>query len=458
MLVGLSAAITIQLLYTYLRPARSSSSSPSSRQAQLLEEEHFTPLVEDIRDGVEDLIGNTPLLRIRSLSLAVGAEILGKCEFLNPGQSPKDRVALSIVRDFESRGILCPGRGDTVYEGTVGSTGISLALLCRGMGYRAHICMPDDQAVEKSQLLAGLGAEVERVRPASIVDKGQFVNLASRRARDHRERRRDGSVGVFADQFENTANWKAHHDGTAAEIYTQVGGGRLDAIVIGSGTGGTLSGLAKYLKPRVTGLKVVLADPQGSSLFNKVRHGVMHGEFDAEGTRRRSQVDTIVEGIGLNRLTANFAAAYDQGLLDDAVRVTDREAVAMSRYIVEHDGLFLGSSSAVNLVASCRYALRLKREGRLGFGKSGKVRVVTILCDPGTRHLSKFHSPDYLARTGLADCRLRFKPDGEMEFYSEPLPADPDDPHSATDHARVGDVTTTNANSPFRLRRHLTMS
>ncbi|BFZ55926.1 Cysteine synthase 2 [Savitreella phatthalungensis] len=361
---------------------------------------------EEICDGVEALIGETPLLRIRSLSEALGCDILGKCEFVNPGQSPKDRVALSIIRSAEAAGRITAG--STIYEGTVGSTGISLAVLCRALGYKAHICMPDDQAVEKSALLEQLGATVERVRPASIVDKRQFVNLA-------RSRAAGTDAGLFADQFENEANWRAHHDTTAPEIWRQTGGGRLDSVVAGAGTGGTLTGLAAYLKPRVSGLQVILADPQGSSLFNKVRHGVMFGEFDGEGSRTRAQVDTVVEGIGINRLTHNFARGYDAGLIDDAIRVTDAEAVAMSRWLVEHDGLFLGSSSAVNLVASCKVALVLKQIPKTVH----RPRVVTILCDPGTRHLSKFHSPEYLAKAGLARSRMRIDEGGQLEFYTE---------------------------------------
>lgn len=257
-----------------------------------------------------------------------------------------------------------------IYEGTVGSTGISLAAICRARGYLAHICMPNDQASEKSDLLLKLGAEVERVRPAPIVDQDQFVNLAKRRALEHTNDPEKKGRGIFADQFENEANWQAHYEGTGPEIYQQCGG-RLDAFIAGAGTGGTISGVALYLKPKLPELRVCLADPQGSGLFNKVKYGVMFDVKEREGTRRRHQVDTIVEGVGINRVTANFEAGRE--LVDDAIRVTDEQAIAMAKWLVEKDGIFVGSSSAVNCVAAAKYALQL--------GKGH--RIVTILCDSG---------------------------------------------------------------------------
>ena len=206
--------------------------------------------------------------------------------------------------------------------------------------------MPDDQAREKSDLLLKLGAEVERVRPASIVDRNQFVNRARTRAHEHTADARKPGRGFFADQFETEANWRAHYEGTGPEIMRQTDG-KLDAFVAGAGTGGTISGVARFLKPEVEGgVKIVLADPQGSGLLNKVKYGVMFDEKEREGTRRRHQVDTIVEGIGLNRLTMNFEAG--RALIDDAVRVTDEQAIAMAQWLVEKDGIFAGSSSAVN--------------------------------------------------------------------------------------------------------------
>ncbi|KAJ5766230.1 uncharacterized protein N7511_003846 [Penicillium nucicola] len=359
-----------------------------------------------IVEGIEGCIGNTPLFRIKSLSDETGCEILGKAEFLNgAGQSSKDRVALSMIEIAEEQGILTPHAGDTIYEGTSGSTGISLATLARAKGYLAHICMPSDQAIEKSNLLLKLGAIVDRVPPAPIVEKDNFVNRARALAKTHTASsglssspspcttpaaaaeekalllEPDSSMmrgrGFFADQFENEANWRAHYEGTGPELYAQCGG-RIDAFVAGAGTGGTISGVARFLKPLLPKLTVVLADPQGSGLFNRVVYGVMFDLKEREGTRRRRQVDTIVEGIGINRVTANFEAGKE--LVDDAVRVTDAQALAMARWLVEKDGIFIGSSSAVNCIAA------VKTARKLGPGH----RIVTVLSDSGSRHLSRF--------------------------------------------------------------------
>ena len=362
-----------------------------------------------IVDGISGCIGETPLVRIASLSEATGRTILGKAEFLNgAGNSPKDRVALHMIEAAEARGLLVPRRGDTIYEGTVGSTGISLAALARARGYRCHICMPDDQAREKSDLLLHLGAVVERVPVAPITSPDHFVNLARRRAAEHTAAAEaaeaasssdsaaaaaDGdpaqshSRGFFADQFESPFNHEAHYLTTGPEIWAQTAG-RIDAFVAGAGTGGTISGVARYLKEQVAGqrgepqqtrpVRIVLADPQGSGLYHKVRHGVMYSPTEREGTRRRAQVDSVVEGVGINRVTANFEAGRE--LIDDAVRVTDAQARAMARWLAARDGLFAGSSTAVNCVAAAREALRLPP----------RSVVVTVLCDPGARHLSKF--------------------------------------------------------------------
>lgn len=348
-------------------------------------EDHEAPSAHDDAhnspaEGIEACIGNTPLIKIQSLSEATGRTILAKAEFLNgAGNSPKDRVALNMIREAEAKGLLVPRRGDTIYEGTVGSTGISLATLARAKGYRAHICMPDDMAMEKSDLLLQLGATVERVTVAPITSPNHFVNLARRYAAEHAAKHQDGSQGFFANQFESDANWQAHLKSTGPEIWKQTNGD-LDAFVAGAGTGGTMSGVAKYLKEeqKLSTVKIVLADPQGSGLYNKVRHGVMYSSTEREGTRRRQQVDTMVEGIGITRLTQNFEAGRE--LIDDAVRVTDEQACRMARWLVEHDGIFIGSSSSVNCVAAVATAMTLPPGSH----------VVTILCDSGSRHLSKF--------------------------------------------------------------------
>lgn len=251
---------------------------------------------------------------------------------MNPGGSSKDRVALNMIKTAEEEGILKPHTGSTIFEGTVGSTGISIAMIARAKGYKAWIVMPDDQATEKYQLLEKLGANVEKVRPVSIIDKKQFVNLARDRAANFSH---GDAKGYFADQFENEANFQAHYTFTGPEIYRQTGG-KIDALVLGAGTGGTLSGITCFLKEHVQNLKVFLADPQGSGLYNKVKYNVMYAPTEQEGSRRRHQVDTVVEGIGINRVTKNF----DRGrkYVNDAFRVTDEEAIKMSRYLVREDG------------------------------------------------------------------------------------------------------------------------
>jgi cysteine synthase A len=206
--------------------------------------------------------------------------------------------------------------------------------------------MPDDQAAEKHALLVQLGAEVERVRPSPIVSTAHYVNLARRRAAEHTADPSRAGRGLFADQFENEANWRAHFATTGPEILAQCGGRAPDAFVAGAGTGGTVSGVARFLKPRVPGLRVVLADPQGSGLYNRVRYGVMFDPAEREGTRRRHQVDSVVEGVGINRVTGNFEAGRE--LIDNAIRVTDEQAMRMAKWLVEKDGIFIGSSSAVN--------------------------------------------------------------------------------------------------------------
>jgi len=212
--------------------------------------------------------------------------------------------------------------------------------------------MPSDQATEKSDLLLKLGAVVERVPPAPIVDPMHFVNRARTLAAEHTADVDRQGRGYFADQFENEANYQAHFNGTGPEIFQQCGG-HVDAFVAGAGTGGTIAGIARYLKSKLPNVKIVLADPQGSGLYNRIKYGVMFDTKEREGTRRRSQVDTIVEGIGINRVTANFEAGRE--LIDDAIKVEDEQALAMARWLVEKDGIFVGSSSAVNCRSNGRY-------------------------------------------------------------------------------------------------------
>ncbi|PCH35999.1 PALP-domain-containing protein [Wolfiporia cocos MD-104 SS10] len=430
-LIGLSLSLTSTSFALYYQERK------RERVARQFEARPIELRSDEVTKGVTGLIGNTPLVRINSLSDALGIEILGKAEFLNPGGSVKDRVALRMIDDAERQGLLHPHTGSRIFEGTVGSTGISIATVAKARGYLATIIMPDDVAQEKVQALQALGAQVERVRPASIVDKKQFVNLARERAKNfgledsfsnqhltvprghllpspsssvlvstaatdalgeegtvtaphEEEALRTKPRGFFADQFENKSNYDAHFEGTGPEIWRQTNG-RLDAFVSGAGTGGTIAGIGRFLKSMDEDVKVVLSDPDGSGLYNKIKHGVMFDRREAEGTKRRHQVDTVVEGIGINRLTKNFQLALP--ILDDAYRISDAEAVSMSRYLVQRDGLFIGSSSACNLVACVKLAKKM------GW-KEGQT-VVTILCDSGSRHYSKPRNDDYLHKANI---------------------------------------------------------
>ena len=246
--------------------------------------------------------------------------------------------------------------------------------------------MPDDAAEEKAVTIAALGASVQRVRPVSITHPDHFVNVARRAAAAAVASGGPGAA-YFADQFENEANFRAHLEGTGAEVWAQTGGA-LHAFVAAAGTGGTLAGVGAALRARNPDVRLYLVDPPGSSLYNRVARGVMYARQEAEGRRTRHQVDTITEGIGINRLTANFARAPR---LDGAFKGSDAEAVAMARHLRAADGLFVGSSAAMNAVGALRVALLL------GPGHT----VVTLLCDGGARHLSKFWSDEYLAAAGL---------------------------------------------------------
>lgn len=339
-----------------------------------------TPAPPPARLLLPALVGNTPLVLVPSLSALTGCRIYAKLELCNPGGLAKDRVALAILQDAIARGQLVPkpnaplAERDVVFEGTSGSTGILLAVMANALGLRAHISLPDDTSAEKVGLLALLGALLNKVRPALIVDPDQYVNAARRACADHTAA---GRRGVFANQFENTVNWVAHYTGTGPEIYRQTDG-RIDCFVAGSGTGGTILGVLRYLKEHGP-VHVVLADPQGLGLANRVNHGVMFDHVELEGTRRRHQVDTLVEGIGLNRVTYNFHQG--EHCIDEAVRVLDREALAMARHLLLADGFFWGSSAAVAAVAAMRYALQHRDLGKV---------VVMVACDSGERHLSKF--------------------------------------------------------------------
>ena len=320
-------------------------------------------------DGFAAAIGNTPLIRIRSLSEATGCEILGKAEFMNPGGSVKDRAALSILDAAERSGALRPG--GTVVEGTAGNTGIALALLCHARGSRALIVMPDNQSPEKYQALEALGVELRAVKAVPYADPNHYQRVAGRLAAET-------PGAIWANQFDNVANRDGHYATTGPEIFRDTGG-RIDAFVAATGTGGTLGGTARFLKEQKPSIRIVLADPQGSALLNWVQTG----ELKANGP------GSITEGIGIGRVTANLAGTP----IDAAVSIPDTEAVTTVYRLLHHDGLFLGSASGVNVAA----AVRVARD--LGPGHT----VVTILCDGGARYQSRLHSRSWLAEKGLLE-------------------------------------------------------
>lgn len=320
----------------------------------------------NIRLGLVGAIGNTPLIEIPSLSKITGCKILGKAEHLNPGGSVKDRAALFMVEQAEKDGNLKVG--GTIVEGTAGNTGIGLALVANAKGYRCVIVMPNNQSPEKIDLLSTLGAEVELVEPVPFSNPNHFYHTAQRRSLAIEN-------AFWADQFENIANSESHYQTTAPEIWQQTGGA-IDGIVMSSGTGGTIGGVTAYLKEQNPNIAAYLIDPQGSGLYSFMTDGV----FKAEGS-------SITEGIGINRGTANFYRAK----LDGAFQGSDLEAIEMAHHLLKHDGLFIGSSAALNLVGAVKLARKL--------GK-GKV-IVTILCDGGGRYQSRMFNSQWLAEKQL---------------------------------------------------------
>jgi cysteine synthase A len=321
-----------------------------------------------IARGFAGSVGQTPLILLRGVSEETGCEILGKAEFMNPGGSVKDRAALAIVEDAERHGTLRPG--GTVVEGTAGNTGIGLAHVCNARGYRCVIVMPDNQSPEKFQLLETLGAEVHRVPVVPYSNPNQYQKVAQRLAASLPN-------AIWANQFDNTANRDAHERTTGPEIWAQTNG-RLDAFVASAGTGGTLSGVARSLKTHRAAIRIVLADPPGSSLYQYIRTGTLQ----ATGS------SSITEGIGIGRVTANLAGAP----IDDAVHVEDTETVSYVYRLLHEEGLFLGSTSGINVAAAVRVARAL------GPGHM----VVTVLCDGGSKYQSRLFNRSWLKDKGLA--------------------------------------------------------
>ena len=392
----LGVALTFSILHLFQRRKHSPNSFPRKHKVPAW---HPPQIVQ----GLAGCIGNTPLIYLKTLSEATGCTILGKAEFLNPGGSSKDRIAREIVLNALKSGALPPG--GTIVEGTSGSTGISLSLIAAATGCQCDITMPDDQAVEKSNLMTLFGANVERVRPAAISNDRHYSRIAESRSRNTDSGTGHGSSTFYTDQFENLDNVKAHRTTTGVEIWTQTGG-NIDAFVMSAGTGGTLTGVGSYLKEQNEQVQVVLADPSGSVLYHRVKDGVAYAPQQSEKTLKRVRIDTITEGIGIDRLTRNFTEYED--CVDDALRITDQEAVNMAWHLLRNEGLFLGSSSGLN----CTAAMKVAR--RLGPGHT----VVTVLCDSGNRHLTKLYNLDFLERNELVvdiDMALVAEEEGEEE-------------------------------------------
>lgn len=325
----------------------------------------------NVRADAIEAIGNTPLIRLRRASEATGCEILGKAEFLNPGGSIKDRAALYIVKDAEERGALRPG--GVIVEGTAGNTGIGLALVANARGYRTVIVIPETQSQEKKDALRQFGVDLREVPAAPYANPNNYVKVSGRLA--VAVAREDPAGAVWANQFDNVANRRAHYETTGPEIWEQTNGA-LDAFVCAVGTGGTLAGTGMFLKSRKPGTVVGLADPMGASLY----HWYVHGELRAEGS-------SITEGIGQSRITANLEGAQ----VDRAYQISDSEALEAIFDLVRHEGLSLGGSSGINVAG----AVRLARE--LGPGHT----IVTVLADGGQRYASRLFNADFLSSKGL---------------------------------------------------------
>ena len=314
-------------------------------------------------------VGNTPLIKLRRVSEETGCTILGKAEFLNPGQSVKDRAALYIIRDAIDRGTLKPG--GTIVEGTAGNTGIGLALVGASMGFKTVIVIPETQSQEKKDMLRLAGAELVQVPAAPYKNPNNYVRYSERLANELAKTEPNGAI--WANQFDNVANRRAHIETTGPEIWSQTDG-KVDGFVAAVGSGGTLAGCAEYLQPK--GVKIGLADPMGAALHSFYTTGTLVSEGSS-----------ISEGIGQGRITANL-----EGFTPDySYQITDEEALPIVFDLLAKEGLCLGGSSGINIAG----AVKLARA--LGPGHT----IVTILCDYGTRYQSKLYNPDFLKSKGL---------------------------------------------------------
>jgi cysteine synthase len=325
----------------------------------------------DIKQDALAAIGNTPLIRLKRASDLTGCDILGKAEFMNPGQSVKDRAALFIVKDAVERGLLRPG--GTIVEGTAGNTGIGLAVVGNALGYKCVIVIPDTQSQEKKDTLRLLGAEVIEVPTVPYKDPNNYVKFSGRLAEQLSRSEKNGAI--WANQFDNLANRRAHIETTGPEIWRQTDG-KIHGFVCAVGTGGTLAGVAIALKARDPALRIAAADPMGAAIYSWIKEGTLH----AEGS-------SITEGIGQGRVTANL----EEAPIDDAYQIPDEEALPVIFDMLEYEGLCMGGSTGVNVAG----AIRLARD--LGRGHT----IVTILADYGTRYQTKLFNPEFLRSKAL---------------------------------------------------------
>lgn len=325
----------------------------------------------NVRSGFIESIGNTPLIKLRAASEATGCEIYGKAEFLNPGGSVKDRAALAMIRDAEQRGTL--RKGGVVVEGTAGNTGIGIALVANALGYRSVIVMPETQSQEKKDMLRLCGADLRLVPALPYANPGNYVRYSETLAREIAAKEPNGAI--WANQFDNVANRDGHYRTTGPEIWEQTDG-KIDGFTCSCGSGGTLAGVGMALKERNANVKIAISDPMGSALYN----WYAKGELKAEG-------NSVTEGIGQGRITRNLEGAP----IDLPLRITDEEALPLLFDLIQHEGLVLGGSTAINIVG----AMKLARE--LGPGKT----IVTILADGGSRYQSKLFNPAFLREKNL---------------------------------------------------------
>ena len=328
-------------------------------------------MMTDVHNNFIDAIGNTPLIRLNGPSNETGCNILGKAEYLNPGGSIKDRAAWAIIKDSEEKNIL--RENGIIVEGTAGNTGIGLTLIGNSKGYKSIIVMPDTQTKEKIDILRSIGAELRLVPAKPYKDPDNYVKYSGRLAEEI-SRKNNGNV-LWANQFDNIANYLGHYQTTGQEIWDQTSG-KIDGFICSSGTGGTIAGVGKALKEKNKNIKIYLADPKGSALYNFIKFK----ELKSEG-------NSITEGIGSSRITANFGEAP----IDDAFSIDDVDALTEIYKLIENEGLSLGTSSGINVAGAIRLAKKL------GPGKT----IVTVLCDKSDKYHSKLFNKDFLKEKNL---------------------------------------------------------